>query len=82
MTDWHKLSVARALNPGTARGPDAVSTLLIIISVVWLAAATAGVALCRAAARGDAGMSPERCDSWTLVAEERDEVGAPPPDLR
>jgi hypothetical protein len=81
MTDWHKLSVARALNPGTARGPDAVSTLLIIISVVWLAAATAGVALCRAAARGDAGMSPERCDSWT-VADERDEVGAPPPDLR
>jgi len=80
MTDWHKLSVARALRPGTARGPDAVSTLLVIISVVWLAAAIAGVALCRAAARGDADMSPERCDWRTLVAEQRDEVGAPPPD--
>jgi len=82
MTDWHKLSVARALNPGTARGPDAVSTLLIIISVVWLVAATAGVALCRAAARGDADMSRGRCDWRTLAAEEWDEVGAPPPDLR
>ena len=38
-----------------------VSTLLItIIAVVWLVAAATGVALCRAAARGDADMRAER----------------------
>jgi hypothetical protein len=56
--------------------------LIIIISVVWLAAAAAGVALCRAAAHGDADTSAGRCDWRTLVAEEWDEVGAPPPDPR
>jgi len=57
-----------------------VSALLItLISVVWLVAATAGVALCRAAAREDAGISAERGDWRTLEAEEWDEVGTPPP---
>jgi multisubunit Na+/H+ antiporter MnhG subunit len=38
-----------------------VSALLItFISVVWLVAAVTGVALCRAAARGDADMRTER----------------------
>ena len=57
-----------------------MSVLLItIISVVWLVAAAAGVALCRAAARGDADMSAERGDWRTLAAEAWDDVGPRPP---